>query len=139
MQAGYALTSFEENRRLSHSFRGSPDKYSNLQPSTQSVLRGQQAFWQWMSKAYKDGEGLLTQLGFYVVDPVDRRRIKLQFQAKATTSLEQSEEILGFKVYTGEERDRFVKSFGWTDFSRPQVPSPVGMKGAMNMSPQQLQ
>jgi hypothetical protein len=71
-------------------------------------------------------DGILSQLGFSLMDRTevkDRRKVKLQYSLKLSTSLEKSEDVLGFKVYSGEERQKVIKFCGWTDFSRVPIVS----------------
>jgi hypothetical protein len=42
---------------------------------------------------------------------------------KLSASLEKLEDVLGFKVYSGEERQKVIKFCGWTDFSRVPIVS----------------
>ena len=117
LKAGYYLDSIERNRKLSQHFRGCHDQYSNINQMIHSQLRGQKALWSWLNNIqtnetqYNDFlDGIVKQLDMEIINESvrDPKQIQLSYK-KGTPNINNSEEILGFRLYTSESRQRVMR------------------------------
>eukprot|EP00347_Sterkiella_histriomuscorum_P008418 403345170 len=129
IKAGYFLDTPQRNFTLSLRFRGYNDFYQSQNAIMNSQSVGLKIFWNYINKLQENEgnniqfvDGILSQLDIGISEGCQRLKDIELFFKSPQNDLEKSDDLLGFKIYTGIKRQNILQFCGWTDYLKAPPP-----------------